>query len=81
MNKPADILEASTDNTGEMRKKPGPVPGEGGRPPKPESERKTERVTTRFTKQERDQIEEAAEEKGISKNELIRAAVREYLEQ
>ena len=65
----------------ETKKKPGPAPGEGGAPKKPESERRKKQLGFRVTEAEAERIEQAAEERGIKKAEMFRRAVFAYLDE
>ena len=64
---------------GETRKKPGPAPGEGGAPTKPESERKKKQLGFRVTEAEAERIDQAAEERGMKKAEMFREAVFAFI--
>jgi uncharacterized protein (DUF1778 family) len=47
--------------------------GKGGRPPKPEGERKSSTVLLRITLEQRERYEQAAEAKGQSLSDWIRS--------
>lgn len=72
--------KSSDDTPKTQHNKPGPAAGEGGAPVKPEAERKKVNTGFRTTVAVRKRIDQAAEEKGVSRGEIIRRAIRSYLD-